>query len=325
MLRYSADLRTIAFVFTYYALIAVTMTVAVPTWAFFPLMATICLLSFFCAVITHNAVHVPVFRSRVMNQVFQLLLTPTYGHPVSMFVPGHNLSHHKYLQTPKDRMRTDKMRFRWNLLNQLFFNFAVGPAIFKDNAAYARVMKDKRPRWYSQLMMELAFYALFLAVTVGGMIASWGVVPGMIRWVIFVFIPHQYGVWGIAGINFVQHDGCDPHHPYNHSRNFTGRLVNWFTFNNGFHGIHHQHPTLHWSLTPAAHEKEMVPNTDARLNLPRLLPFLFTQYIFPGKRMRYDGTPVVVGPAVPDEDWVPGAANKGLGDAKNDEEYGAMA
>ena len=28
---------------------------------------------------------------------------------------------------------------------------------------------------------------------------------------------------------------------------------------------------------------------------------------------------------VPEEDWVPGAANKGLGDAKNDQEYGAMA
>ena len=38
--------------------------------------------------------------------------------PVSMFVPGHNLSHHKYLQKPKDRMRTDKLRFRWNLLNR---------------------------------------------------------------------------------------------------------------------------------------------------------------------------------------------------------------
>jgi len=325
MLRYSADLRTIAFVFTYYALIAVAITVALPTWAFFPLMAVICFLSFFCAVITHNTVHVPVFRSRVLNQIFQLLLTPTYGHPVSMFVPGHNLSHHKYLQTPKDRMRTDKMRFRWNLLNQLFFNVAVGPAIFKDNAAYARVMRTKRPRWYSQLMMELAFYALFLVATVAGMIATWGFAAGMTRWIMFVFIPHQYGVWGIAGINFVQHDGCDPDHPYNHSRNFTGKLVNWFTFNNGFHGIHHQRPTLHWSLTPEAHEKEMVPNMDARLNLTALLPFLFTQYIFPGRRMRYDGTPVVVGPAIADEDWVPGAATEGLGDAKNDEEYGAMA
>ena len=88
MLRYSADLRTIAFVFTYYALIAITMTVALPTWSYFPLMAVICFLSFFCAVITHNTVHVPIFRSRVMNQIFQVLLTPTYGHPVSMFVPG---------------------------------------------------------------------------------------------------------------------------------------------------------------------------------------------------------------------------------------------
>lgn len=326
MLRYTADLRTIAFVFTYYLLIALTMTVALPTWAYFPLMVVICFLSFFCAVMTHNTVHVPIFRSRVMNQIFQVLLTPTYGHPVSMFVPGHNLSHHKYMQTPKDRMRTDKMRFRWNLLNQLFFNFAVGPAIFKDNAAYVRLMKEKRPRWYHQFLLELAFYGFFLVGTIAGMIATWGVVAGLIRWVVFVFIPHQYAVWGISGINFVQHDGCDAEHRYNHSRNFTGKLVNWFTFNNGFHGVHHLRPTLHWSLAPEAHEKEMVPNMDPRLNHTALLPFLFKQYIFPGKRVRYDGTPVVLGPERPDEDWVAVLDKQTKADVQAEEaEYGAIA
>jgi fatty acid desaturase len=316
MLRYTADLRTLAFVGGYYALVALAYAVDLPWYGAVPLAVVIALLSFFNAVITHNTIHSPVFKSRFLNRMLQLALTPTYGHPVSMFVPGHNLSHHKYLQTPKDRMRTDKMRFRWNLLNQLFFNFAVGGAIFKDNAEYVKLMRTRRPKWYRQFWLEMAVYAAFLILTFA---LDWQ------KFIIFVFIPHQYAVWGIAGINFVQHDGCEAGHPYNHSRNFTGKLVNWFTFNNGFHGIHHMHPGLHWSLAPARHAKELAPHIHPALDQTSLLAYAFRAYVWPGKRMNYDGTPLVLPPPREDEPWVQGAAQGGLGDANNDEEYGAVA
>ena len=35
--------------------------------------------------------------------------------------------------------------------------------------------------------------------------------------------------------------------------------MNWFTFNNGYHGIHHMKPGLHWSLAPEVHAKELAP------------------------------------------------------------------
>lgn len=85
-----------------------------------------CWFSFFGAVATHNTVHSPVWKSRTMNRLFQVVLTLTYGHPVSAYVPGHNLSHHKYTQSRKDVMRTSKVRFRWNLLNGLFFMSRLG-------------------------------------------------------------------------------------------------------------------------------------------------------------------------------------------------------
>mgnify|MGYP001497374797 CR=1 FL=1 len=90
--------------------------------------------------------------------------------------------------------------------------------------------------------------------------------------------------------------------------------MNWFTFNNGYHGIHHEHPGLHWSLAPEVHAKEYAPHIDPRLDRKALLPFLFTQYIYPGIRMRYDGTPVVLGPPRQDEPWVPGAVAAPLPD-----------
>lgn len=324
MLRYSADLRTLAFVGTYYVLVALAIATPLPWWGSALLCATLCFLSFFCAVITHNTIHSPVFRSRALNRLFQVVLTPTYGHPVSMFVPGHNLSHHKYLQTPKDRMRTDKMRFRWNLLNQLFFHAIVGGPIFRDNAEYVAQMRTKRPAWYRQFLVELGYYLLFLGGTFAGFYFTGGLVDAIWKWTVFVFLPHQYAAWGIMGINFVQHDGTDGDHEYNHSRNFTGKLVNWFTFNNGFHGIHHVHPGLHWSLAPEVHAKELAPFIDPRLDQKALFPFLWKQYIYPGVRMRYDGKPVVLGPPREDEPWIPGAM-KGLGDSGSDAEYGAAA
>ena len=88
------------------------------------------------AVQTHNAVHCPIFKQRWLNKVYQVVLTNTYGHPVSSLVPGHTLSHHKHTQTRRDVMRTSKARFRWNLLNILGFLFIVAPYTMRADAAY---------------------------------------------------------------------------------------------------------------------------------------------------------------------------------------------
>jgi len=304
MLRHTADLRTIAFVFAYFALLVAAFTLELPWWGWPVFMVPICLLSFFLAVATHNTIHSPVFKSRALNSIFRALLTVCYGHPVSMYVPGHNLSHHKYTQRTKDRMRTDKMRFRWNLLNQLFFSFVVGPPIFKDNARFARAMRRVNPKWYRQFLIELVAYIGFLiAFALLDPVKLWGFLP--LKFIVFVMIPHQYAAWGIMGINFVQHDGCDGEHPYNQSRNFTGRLVNWFTFNNGFHGVHHMQPGLHWSLLREAHEETLAPHIHPNLNRVALLPYLIEAYVWPGKRVTFEGEPLVLPPPREDEDWMP--------------------
>ena len=296
LLRYRADLRSIAFVLLYFFLIGFAYTQSLPWWGTVGLCLFLCLLSFFCAVITHNTVHAPIFTVKPLNKLFQVLLTLTYGHPVSTFVPGHNLSHHKHTQTPKDAMRTSKLRFRWNILNQIFFAWVVGPPILRANLAYAAIMRKKNPVWFRQFILETAFYFLYLGLALW---LDWQ------KFLLFVVIPHQYASWGIMGINFVQHDGCDPEHPYNHSRNFTGKVVNWFTFNNGYHGLHHMKPSLHWSLLPEVHAKEVTPHIHPALEQRSLLIYLWKAYIWPGTRLRYDGQPMLLPPPVEDESWLP--------------------
>lgn len=297
MLRYRADIRTLAFVATYFGLTA-GLWIVQPTelWVAIPWIAVTCCFSFFGAVITHNTVHAPVFKQRWLNRIFQVVLTLTYGHPVSSFVPGHNLSHHKHTQSRKDVMRTTKMRFRWNLLNGLLFMFRMAPDIMRADSKYAAAMRKRKPAWFHQMLLELA--ALYGAYAVL-LYLDWRL------FLLYVFIPHRYAGWGIITMNLLQHDGCDGDSEFNHSRNFTGKLVNWFTFNNGFHTIHHHHAGLHWSLTPAAHQAEIVGNIDPRLDEPSLLAYLWRAFIWPARRLRYDGKPVVLPEEGPDEDWIP--------------------
>ena len=151
------------FIFLYIALLA-AMWVFLPDgmafgevpWASaIPAYAALCVLSFQGAVSTHNSVHCPVFTKRWMNKIWQMVLTLSYGHPVSSYVPGHNLSHHKHTQSRKDVMRTHRARFRWNLLNLFFFMLLIVPSIMRADTAYTKSMRKRHPRWFRQMLYEL--------------------------------------------------------------------------------------------------------------------------------------------------------------------------
>jgi fatty acid desaturase len=297
MLRYRADLKTLAFVATYFALVALqwvytpkALAVAVPALIF------TCWFSFFGAVATHNTVHSPVFKQRWANRLFQIVLTLTYGHPVSAYVPGHNLSHHKHTQSRRDVMRTSKVRFRWNLLNGLLFMPTVGRDIFVADARYMKAMARRNRPWFRQAMLE---WVVFGAVMIALIALDWR------KFLLYVLVPHQYAAWGIITMNLLQHDGCDENSEYNHSRNFVGKLVNWFTYNNGFHSIHHVEPGLHWSLLPKEHKKRIAPFIHPNLDQPSLLAYLFRTFFWTTKRVTYDGKPLTLIEEGPDEEWIP--------------------
>jgi fatty acid desaturase len=298
MLRHKADTRTLAFVGFYYVLlIAEWRLVPVNSGWVIPAIALTASVSWICAVIAHNTLHTPVFRERWANHVFQVVLTCAYGFPVSEYVPGHNLSHHRHTQKRADLMRTNKAPFvRWNVLNLLVFFPRVGMDITAQNYRYVAVAKKALPGWHRQLLAEIAF--------------GWGtkLVLLAIDWrktLLFVLIPHLWAVYGITTVNFLQHDGCDEDDRYNHSRNFVGRVFNWFTFNNGYHGVHHDRPGLHWSLLPAVHAETMHGKIDPRLEQTSLLAYAFDAFVYPGTRRRFDGTPLTPEAPGADEEWIP--------------------
>lgn len=296
VLRYKEDRRTLFFVLVYF-IVAVFSYIYFPSqWYFIlPIIAINALLSFFCAVIVHNTIHAPIFKKRIWNKIFQVVLSFTYGHSVSAFVSGHNFSHHKHTQSLKDRTRTTKLRFKWNLLNQLLFFFVVAPGIVKDENDFAKLMYKEKPKWFWQYVFELV-----LVISTKVILILLNPLAG----ICVLVIPHLYAVWGILGTNYWQHDGCDAMHPYNHTRNFTNKWLNYFAFNNGYHSAHHDKANLHWSLLPAYHEKYIAPNIHPNLNRNSLAQYLFEAHIYPGNRIDYLGNSVVLAENNIDSDWM---------------------
>ena len=295
MLRYRADIRTLA-ILTSYAGLFIVGWVLYPSgpllWAW---VTVLCVVSWLCAVVAHNTVHCPVFTKRWMNRAFQVWVSLSYGFPISEYIPGHNLSHHRYTQMREDVMRTTKVRFRWNLLNLLFFFPAVTPAILRGNARFKRLRSHKATAWRRQFMLETA---VVWGVKVALLLLDWR------KALLLMVVPHAFANFGIVTINFLWHDGCDAEHPVNHSRNFVGPLLNFVGVNNGYHGIHHMEPGLHWSLLPQAHAERVRPGLHSALEQPSLPRYLFRTFVYPGKRIRFDGTPLVVADLGPDRDWV---------------------
>src|SRR5688572_11079598 len=191
MLRYRADLRTLGMLTTYAVLCAAGFIVQPRGWLAVAWGASTAAVSWLCAVIAHNVVHSPVFTKRWMNKALQVWVSLSYGFPISDYIPGHNLSHHRFTQAAEDVMRTTKVRFRWNLLTVVFFMAAVTPAILRGNARYKKLKGPHAREWGRQLLLEAV---IVWSVKLGLTLLDWRSA------LMFVWLPHQVANYGIVTI-----------------------------------------------------------------------------------------------------------------------------
>lgn len=266
-LKHPSDWRQVFIVLVYLSLL--TSMVLVPWCQNVVFLITACMFSFYVQTVTHNVLHGVLFERKALNRAFRFVLSFCGLFPVSSVIPSHNIVHHHFDDDGQpDWASPAHARFSWNLLNLLHFPNIIGPITFAGINRWASVKgrADYRRQSMQESIFAFGLTTLLLAYD------FWTVL-------FFVLVPQLWGARWFLRVNLIQHDACDTESEIDHSRNFGGKLLNWFSVNAGYHTAHHNKPGLHWTELPANHLKDVAPAMNPQLLQKSLLVYLARTYV----------------------------------------------
>jgi fatty acid desaturase len=277
MLRHRADWRTLLWAFVLFP--------AVGFAPYFqprlvPWLLPVSLYFGFCAgVFCHNQNHCPMFKNKRLNAFYSAWLSIFYFYPTWVWIPSHNLNHHKYVNKAGDATIT----WRYSKKNTLFTSstyyfvsaFWQKPVLDE----YAAKAKANNPGLFRQIIAQTVTVPLVHLSLLALALATRG--THYTGWLVYTFgflIPALFANYSMIFINYIQHVHTDPWSEHNHSRNFVSKLGNWLVFNNGYHAAHHESAGLHWSKLAAAHDK-IAHLIHPDLNQRSIIGYCFNAYI----------------------------------------------
>jgi beta-carotene hydroxylase len=276
-LRYAADYRTLLWAFVFFPGVAIAQYAdpSLVGW-----LTPIGLYLGFCAgVFSHNQNHCPTFAGKRANVVYAAYLSFFYGYPTFAWIPTHNLNHHKFVNKPGDATITWRYteKHTWAVASTYFFVSAYwqsGP--IKQYIRKARAAEN--PAIFRQIVAQYAIVFGLHAALVA--LALWlhGPLTGALVYLSAFGLPAFFALWSMIFINYIQHVHCDPWSKHNHSRNFVGKVGNFFVFNNGLHTVHHENAAAHWSTLPALHAR-IEAEIDPALKQGSIFGFCLRTYV----------------------------------------------
>lgn len=270
-MKRSEDFRTIFFVLLTMGLLAGVLSIDVSRSSAWLNLALVAVLAFFCYqmnVINHNHTHCATFNSKQTNRIFDFMLTIAQGHPVKAMIQSHCLNHHVH-RDEKDWIHVSAAGKGWGLIR--YFRYIV--------VAFRRSSPIEIPEHTSKLPARLKV-ELKTEVFVLVLYSVLGLYVNAKAFLLFNGVPWLLSLFVLVGINLVQHDECPEDSELTHSRNFTGKLANWFLFNNGYHTIHHLYPGAHWTMLPQMHETHVVPKVGRDYDEKSLVLFFVRHFVF---------------------------------------------
>lgn len=242
MLKYKADIKTLL-----YLCLTTAMLFFQWNYGFHIITYIISLyLGVSVAVIAHNHNHVPMWKSKTLNDITDYWITLFYGFPAFAWTPTHNKNHHKFNNREGDFTITYRVSEKNNIFTLLSY-----PSIssyFQQNpiVVYLKFLwANKKKKFYISIFQYVAL-VLFIGIA---LLLDWK------KAILYIIIPQQFALFSVLIFNYIQHVHADEESDYNHSRNFVSKTTNFLLFNNGFHTIHHFRASIHWSETPAEHMK----------------------------------------------------------------------
>lgn len=276
MLRYKADFRTLAY-------LTFMVTIFILLWVFgfdkdggingaiaAPLLTLLCLLCIADAVISHNHNHLPIFHNKWANIVVGYVISFFYGFPAFAWIPTHNRNHHALNNRPGDYSITTRPLRKVGILAALSYPTVTSLTQTRLISPFLRrCWRGNRFLFWQALSEYVVFYGIMIAL----FLIDWR------KALLFALVPQQIALFSIQHFNYLQHIETDSYSEFDHSRNFTGRVLNLWLFNNGYHTVHHLKPGTHWSRTPSAH-KAVAHRIAPRLDVANVLTYWIKRFVW---------------------------------------------
>jgi fatty acid desaturase len=276
-LRFAEDRRTLFYAFVLFPLVP-TLALSFP--ALTPWLVPLALYgSYLSGVLSHNHNHLGVFREKRANALYGAWLSIFYGMPLFAWVPTHNQNHHQELNGEADASRT-ALAGPDSLRAFLGYPFVCTrhqlPLVFR----YVRDAFRQHPARFRKILLETTLLGAGHAFVAALAVALHGWSLGLTVYAVSLGAPALLAPYWMMLTNYLQHVGCDPTSPDDHSRNFTSKLLNAFVFQNGLHTVHHEHPGTHWSRLRALHDARAA-RMDPRLNENHVFGYVWKTYLRP--------------------------------------------
>lgn len=275
-LRFAADRRTLVWAFVLFPL-APALSYAKPELLFW-LVPLFLYGSYLSGVLAHNHGHVPIFRGARANLAYGAWLSFFYGFPIVSWLPTHNQNHHRYRNGEGDVTATTR-HAPDSLLAALTYPPASSAWQLPEVWRFVKTAFEKRSSYRARVLVESAALVLGHAGALALAVSLHGARLGILIYALSLGAPALLATYWMMLTNYLQHVGCDARSEDDHSRNFVSPFFNWFVFQNGYHTVHHEHPTAHWSQYRELHDRRAA-SIDPGLNQPgTVLGYLLRRYV----------------------------------------------
>jgi beta-carotene hydroxylase len=276
MLRHRADWRTLLWAFVFFPAVGFAPYACphVVPW----LLPLSLYFGFSAGVFSHNHNHCPTFKNRKLNAFYSAWLSVFYLFPTYVWIPSHNLNHHKFVNKAGDATITWRYSKKntWLIASTYYFVSAFWQKPVLDEYV-AKAKAGNRAVYRQIIVQQVTVVAAHLGLLLLG-VALRGLKGGFLAYAFGFLAPAFFANWSMIFINYIQHVHTDPWSEHNHSRNFVSKLGNWLVFNNGYHTAHHESAGLHWSKLAAAHAK-IGHLVDPELNQSSIFGFCIKAYL----------------------------------------------
>jgi fatty acid desaturase len=244
-LEHPANVGPLVHIVSWFVLLAFGLLVPAATnwYLAVPLIITLTLLNYSITIgVLHMHTHRPLFVSRRVNRVIDMLCcTPALLTAADMR-EVHILNHHRFNDGPGDVTSTEgrdhglRAVWYWITYGIIVKNHTVRMVFAADASAGRRKRRH-------QFMLDFTLVVALLVVT--------AYVTDNTRFLLFYGIPCIVTQVNSGYFAWLTHAPArDFEDDPSKSMNTVGNWLNFFIFNQGYHSVHHRYPGVHWSQIP---------------------------------------------------------------------------